>query len=782
LKLSVRSNIIIIFLTTTAIIVTALLSSQYYFSQKTANETTEKTFALIATNIRQKIDHIQQQVQKNIYANINNPALYSDINFNPNHPVLQNFIYMCNADNSISAIYFTNNTKAFYELINMKDNTVLHEKIQAPKETRWTVVIYKESLTQYTFFDKKLKPLKKLLIKGDFNIKERPWYKKALTSNKLISTPLYQFNHHKNLGFSYAIKLNDNHSVFAIDYTLKSLHKVLKNQKILQDSEIFLFNKEGVLFASSEDQNKNTLGTLDAKLFHFVKAHNENKILKYTCNEKYYYVIYKKINKNLYLGIRLNADLLLAPYIKNIIYSFSFALLLILLSIPLILYATTIIAKPINALIYENEKIKNREFGSIKPIDTNIIEFQELSDSLIKMANSIKAHQGEQKRLLNSIVELIAKAVDAKSTYTAGHCRRVPEIANMLLDAANKSTTDKLKNFQMYTNEEKEAFNMAAWLHDCGKVTTPEYVVDKATKLETIYNRIHEIRTRFEILWRDAQINYLKSLLAGADQTNAYATMQKEQKTLLDDFKFIAEANIGKEFMSIEDQQRVKQIANRTWIRNFDDTLGLSQEELQRKENKNITLPAKEYLLRDKQEHIIKRENFNYELYLQEGFKEEVPQDLYNYGEIYNLCIQKGTLTQEERYKINEHVIMSIKMLEDIPFPPELKKVPEYAGEHHEKLDGKGYPRQLTVKDLSIASRIMAIADIFEALTAADRPYKEAKTLSRALDIMYYMTKEQHIDKELFQLFVKEKIYLTYAKQYLKAEQIDKVDEEKYFN
>jgi len=156
----------------------------------------------------------------------------------------------------------------------------------------------------------------------------------------------------------------------------------------------------------------------------------------------------------------------------------------------------------------------------------------------------------------------------------------------------------------------------------------------------------------------------------------------------------------------------------------------------------------------------------------------EVPEYLYNRGERYNLSLEKGTLTPEERYKINEHVIMTIKMLESLPFPEGMKKIPKIAGEHHETIDGEGYPRKLTKASLSIPSRIMAIADIFEALTASDRPYKQAKTLSEALRIMYAMKKEHHIDADLFDLFVRSKVYLHYAKRYLHPSQIDDVDEE----
>jgi len=249
----------------------------------------------------------------------------------------------------------------------------------------------------------------------------------------------------------------------------------------------------------------------------------------------------------------------------------------------------------------------------------------------------------------------------------------------------------------------------------------------------------------------------------------------------LEDFEFIASANIGGEYMSPDKQERVRTIANQEWTRNFDDSLGLGEVEILRYDKENApVLPAREKLLSDKTQHIIKRENFDYEGYERDGFKEEVPENLYNYGEVYNLCIDKGTLSAEERYKINEHVILTIKMLEKIPFPSQMTKIPEYAGTHHETLTGSGYPRKLSAEDLSIPARIMALADVFEALTASDRPYKKAKTLSASVKILSFMVKDKHIDEDVFKLFLRSDLHNVYAKRYLKPEQIDEVDIEQY--
>src|SRR6185295_2250351 len=135
------------------------------------------------------------------------------------------------------------------------------------------------------------------------------------------------------------------------------------------------------------------------------------------------------------------------------------------------------------------------------------------------------------------------------------------------------------------------------------------------------------------------------------------------------------------------------------------------------------------------------------------------------------------TLTPEERIVINNHMVQTIGMLEALPFPRNLRRVPEYAGGHHEKMDGTGYPRGIFAGDMSIPARIMAIADVFEALTAQDRPYKLAKKLSETMRIMGFMKRDNHLDPDLFDLFVTSGVYREYAKKYLPEALIDDVDE-----
>ena len=385
--------------------------------------------------------------------------------------------------------------------------------------------------------------------------------------------------------------------------------------------------------------------------------------------------------------------------------------------------------------------------------------------------------QARQKQLLDAFIQLLAGAIDAKSPYTGGHCQRVPELTLMLAHAAAASQEPAFKSYQP-GEDEWEALHIAAWLHDCGKVTTPEYVVDKATKLETLNDRIHEIRTRFEVLKRDAWIDYWQAVAMGGDAKPLTELRNATLAGLDEDFAFVARCNLGGEAMAEADLQRLRSLAQRTWTRTLDDRLGVSWEENRRQARTPApALPVSEPLLADKPEHLFERAQS--ELIAQDnpwGFKLDVPAYKYNRGELYNLSVVRGTLTAEERYIINHHMVQTIRMLSHLPFPGHLGTVAEIAGGHHEKMDGTGYPKRLRREQMSLPARMMAIADIFEALTAADRPYKKAKTLSEALGIMACMCRDAHIDPELFGLFINAQIYLQYAKRFLDPQQIDAVD------
>lgn len=402
----------------------------------------------------------------------------------------------------------------------------------------------------------------------------------------------------------------------------------------------------------------------------------------------------------------------------------------------------------------------------------------------------------DQARLVEAIIALLAGAIDAKSSHTGGHCARVPELALMLAREAQNESRGPLASFGFASEAEWREFRIGAWLHDCGKVTTPDVVVDKATKLETLHNRIHEIRTRFEVLLRDARIARLEGELAGGDPVVLERAYRERRAELEEQFAFVASCNVGQEAMERDWIDRLRQIGSQIWLRHFNDSLGLSWRELELRRQPagsggdpavdhagaeaagasgGLEQPVPEALLADQPWHRIPRRASDIPD-TSHGFRMLVPELLYNHGELHNLSIVSGTLTSEERYKINEHIIQTILMLEALPLPADLARVPEYAGTHHETVIGTGYPRGLKGDELSIPARIMAIADIFEALTAPDRPYKKAKTLSQSVAILAGFRDRGHIDADLFELFLRRSVHRAYAERFLRPEQIDDVD------
>lgn len=426
----------------------------------------------------------------------------------------------------------------------------------------------------------------------------------------------------------------------------------------------------------------------------------------------------------------------------------------------------------------------DRQTGHVVPFPAEMVSLVEALAAQAAVALDNLMLVESHKQLMESLIRVLATAIDAKSPYTGRHCERVPELAFLLAEAACRATEGPLAAFAFRSEAEWQEFRIGAWLHDCGKVTTPEHVIDKATKLEMIHNRIHEVRMRFEVLLRDLEIERLRECLPDgpgsvlADDEGA-ARHAARRDRLMADFAFVAQCNIGSEAMDAGDIGRLAQIGATPWIRHFDDRLGLSDGELDQLRAEPVQpLPATEALLSDRPRDIVARNaaaapdaSFN--------FRMAVPEHLYHHGELYNLGVRSGTLTPEERYKINEHMVHTITMLEGMPFPKNLRRVPEYAGTHHERIDGKGYPRRLSGEQLSVPSRIMAVADIFEALTASDRPYKKAKKLSEALAVLRRMA-GAHIDVDIFNLFLSSGVFLEFARKHLDPEQIDVLDGSPY--
>ncbi len=362
---------------------------------------------------------------------------------------------------------------------------------------------------------------------------------------------------------------------------------------------------------------------------------------------------------------------------------------------------------------------KDRTTGEIVGFSVADQRFAEslASQAAIALTNRQLVIQLEE--LFEAFIGVINAAIDNKSPHTGMHCQRVPVLTMMLAEAAHETDEGALKDFRM-TDRDRFELRIAGLLHDCGKIITPAHVMEKSTKLETVFDRIALVETRFECLKREARIAFLEAVLAAPMNREAVERQYAEKIALLEeDMIFLRQCNIGTELMSDEDIGRVHEIASR------------------------YRLDGRSILSDD---------------------------------EVENLTVRRGTLTKAEREIINGHIDVTIDMLESLPWPNRLKHVPEYAGGHHERMDGTGYPKGLRREEMSVQARIMGIADIFEALTARDRPYKKGKTLSETLAILGRFCLEHHIDPDIFDVFVRKGVYLQYAREFMSPEQIDEVD------
>ena len=386
---------------------------------------------------------------------------------------------------------------------------------------------------------------------------------------------------------------------------------------------------------------------------------------------------------------------------------------------------------------HENEIIGVLQLlNATDPETGTLVEFsredQHLVESLASQAAIALTNRlliNRMENLFESFIKLINQAIDDKSPYTGAHCDRVPVLTMMLADAVTACQIGPLKNFRM-TEGDRHELKIAGLLHDCGKITTPVHIVDKGTKLQTIYDRIKAIDDRFEVVKRDAEIARLRAELVAFQQQDekiaeaARHEFSKQIRQIHADREFLRSANLGCESLHPDDEIRIREISTAYRWRNVEGQIA----------------------------------------------------DFLTDDEIENLTIRNGTLTAAERDIINHHIDVTIQMLESLPWPRHLRNVPEYAGGHHERMDGKGYPRGLRREQMSVQARCMGIADVFEALTATDRPYKRGNTLSEALAILGRFKMNGQIDPDLFDIFVWEKVYLKYAEVYMDPALIDSVD------
>ncbi len=779
------------------------ISLHYYFSEKLVLQTKTEQFKSTSQQIADHITRINQRVDNTLSVMIHDNRLFSG-NFDENNSLRNILIEVLNKHPDFHSLLLGYANGDFIEVVNLRGHAQLPKPNDLRAEDRW--LIFKvlgqgESRHQTTYYlDENLSLNRKYKQTPDYDPRKRLWFNDAKVGT-VTKTRQYIFNLLKIPGYTYTIKSEQTGGVLAIDVASSSLSAFLIKQQqkmqFLVSSEMYVYRGDGEIIAKSKTQghhhsfddlskiiktNEQTIGLANGQhQFGKMLSVNEDGV------EKYMFVLQLPLSSEMqsdeidYFAVLVAKNDVLAIIKEKIQISILVTGLCLLLLLPVSWFFASSIVNPILKLVGENKKIQQRDYNEVSTLSSHILEIHYLASSMVDMSRSIEQHENSQKALMESFVELIAQAIDDKSPYTAGHCERVPELGIWLADAASGSTDEAFSEFSFKTPDERREFRLAAWLHDCGKITTPEHIVDKGTKLETIYNRIHEVRTRFEVLLRDAKITYYEQLLAHPEQQSVLKQkLEQQTEKLHADFSFIAACNVGGEFMDEAQLSRLHEVASIKWQRHFDASLGLSPlEEMRMADLKNQHLPVEESLLSDKPSDLIPHEKaVEYPESL--GINMAIPEYKYNLGEVYNLSVARGTLTAEDRFKINEHVISTIRMLGSVPFPKELAKVPRYASTHHETLKGTGYPRKLTAEQLSIPERVLVLADIFEALTAADRPYKKAKPLSVAIDILAKMVADDHIDHDVFELFLTSGIYLKYAKRYLNPEQIDDVDIAKY--
>lgn len=332
------------------------------------------------------------------------------------------------------------------------------------------------------------------------------------------------------------------------------------------------------------------------------------------------------------------------------------------------------------------------------------------------------------ENLLMQFMRSIATGIEKKSKYSSDHIMRVAQLTDMIAAKLNNADTGHFADLRFSENELKE-LSMAGWMHDVGKIITPEFIMDKSTKLETIMDRISLVKERFDKLELALELMALQSdpesftaFLKQNFPPSAGPGLTEAKAWLADSYQFIEALNKGNEFVPDGDIARIDEIAGVCFIHN------------------------------------------NKEYHLLTG------------NELANMHIRRGTLTPEEMKLMSAHVSVTWDMLSQLSFPKKYKNVAFYAATHHEKLNGKGYPRGLTADDLPLQSRIIAVADIFEALTSADRPYKKAKTLSESLRIMAFCVKDGDLDPDLLDFFLDSGLYLDFAQKFMNPLQIDSVD------
>ncbi|WP_025562799.1 HD domain-containing phosphohydrolase [Psychromonas sp. SP041] len=785
---SIRFTLIKAFIFICLLMTTVTVALQYYVSQSTAQKSAlalYETEALVISNKIKQADQIANHYSI-LLSKFNKLLVNQKL-----HPdALQLFANVMAENPSYNSISLGFENGDLQQLIHL--NKAKNDQSLANVESaKWLLISISEQgsqkIRQYAYFDDAFNVISQRQEENNENITGLSWYKdaKVLTSNK---SNVFSLTNSNSLTQTYSIKVPNTQIVLAIDATLSSfsnsLQKINGNKQNPLLDEIYLYNGTGQVLGSNQPRerttNTNKLPLVPYPVLIEMAQHQTslNKLNNVTINDKPYYAYIAEVDDktatNSYLAILVAKETLLLPSIKTSIQisALSLALLLILswcFSSPL--------TNTIKGLLNEIKRAKGQDYKKLQQVVSRVTELKELNISMIEMSQSIEDYQAQQKQMTERFIKQIAQAIDDKSPYTFGHANRAPELGMMLAKASLKSD---LPAFEQVDEEMLSEFSSNAWSHHYGKLTTAQQVTSKSTKLEANYNRIHEIRMRFEILWRDAEISYFKQSRGNPEQNKPLKeTLIKQQLQLMRDFGFVAKANLGDTTMSEQETLRLHRIGAQTWLRYFDDRLGLSSIEKLRLTDKKQKLPVQETLLSDKKEHIIKRNNITK---IDSGIKIEVADHLYNFGELYNLSIPKGTLTVEDKFEINQSILSTINLLKALPTShKQVIKVQDLSA-YHPVLKYVSCPSKANNVGFSITSRILLMTDIFETLTSVKTPQQKVESLSTAIEILHQLAVDQVIDMNLFKLFLSSGIYIKYANKFLHETQFDDVDISKYLN
>jgi HD-GYP domain-containing protein (c-di-GMP phosphodiesterase class II) len=799
--ISIRNTVVSVFLIATTLTAALAIGLQYYFGHELARDAAGDLYAEAANGAAEQLINVGVQTTNVIELLVEYPVLASGKMTDEQRDL---FATVMRQNPLFYGVFLGRQDGSFDELINLPKDENARKALWATEEDRWVIVRVegegRERRRYYKYLDEEFNLRSTRSEPTDFDVRTRPWYQSALANSGAQTTDFYTFAQLRASGQTMSKRVPGTDTVVGVDMTLTGISRYLSEQVAANSQAVsFVYKEDGRVVASSlqshlyisEKGVSRATGSEDLRAVPNEKLveiagdpGRHDQLIEVDQDGALYFAFVRPMNSQRedpnFFGILVPADAVIGPFMARVKLSIAITAAFLVLLLPLSWLFSNPIVRPIRQLADENDKIRRRAYNEVQRIYAGVTEIDELSESMVNMVDAISTYELQQRELMDSFIQLIAQAIDDKSAYTGGHCARVPELAFMLAAKASQSDDPAFKDFTLDSEDQWREYRISAWLHDCGKITTPEHIVDKGSKLETIYNRIHEVRMRFEVLWRDAEIRHCQQLRADPERESELASeLAGARAALREEFEFIAQCNVGGEFLDESKKDRLRELSRRTWQRNFDDRLGLSPLEELRGSPQPLELPVEEPLLGDKPEHIIERTRST-EYAPELGIDMAVPEHLYNLGELYNLSVSRGTLTEEDRFKINEHMISTIKMLEALPFPPELKNVPRYASTHHETMRGSGYPRKLPGHELSIPERILAVADVFEALTAADRPYKKAKPVSEAIDILHKMVLDNHIDQHCFELFIRSKVYRDYAEEFLAPEQRDEVDESKY--